>query len=300
MSFEDVRRLWSATYAPEFEIDERIWTRNVIQHPTLAEFLDDDHAVAAIKSTRFEYGGDENRFHLAAFAYDDRAAGQALLKQVTDWLAQQGASVGGPVSLTFGQDSDHIWPGVPLDHAELTDLLSNAGFTTGGEVVDLQRDLAGYEPRDSGCEAPEYRVATGADEAAMFEYFDREFPGRWRFDVMQQFFEDPARVFLWAPDGEVHGHALIQQDGTDHPIGGAVWRTSLGPNWGALGSIGVSVDRRGGGSGGRLLDAALFELSRRGCRETIIDWTGIAALYEKYGFEIRRRYYSATFIPPVP
>jgi GNAT superfamily N-acetyltransferase len=296
MSFEDVRRLWAATYAPEFEIDESIWTRNVVQHPTLVEVFENDHAMAAIKSTRFEYGGDENRFHLAALAFDDRAAGEAILKQVTAWASSQAATV----SLTFGQDSDHIWPGVPVDHSELSELLMGAGFTAGSEVVDLQRDLVGYLPRDPGCDAAEYRVATAEDESGMFEYFDREFPGRWRFDVMQQFYEDPARVFLWAPDGEVHGHALIQQDGTDHPIGGAVWRTSLGPNWGALGSIGVSADRRGGGSGGRLLDAALQDLSRRGCRETIIDWTGLAAFYEKYGFEIRRRYYSATFIPQVP
>ncbi len=295
IEFAEVGPLWEKTYSPSFRIDDEIWRQNMVVHPAVAASLRGPGWIAVLKGPVPEYGGDANRFHLAAIAFDSPDSGQAAAK-----AAVQSATGLGATSLSFGQDGDHIWPGVPHDHPHLIAALESAGFTIGGTVDDLQRDLANYSPRDPAAISPEFRPAGTSDESGLMDYFTREFPGRWRVDVMQQFQENPARVMVWEVDGNIEGHALIQTSDTHHPIGGAIWRNDLGPNWGALGSIGVSARLRGGGSGGRLLDASLLELSRRQVRECIIDWTGLSAFYEKYGFTITRKYQSASLTLATP
>ena len=289
ITFAQARPLWEQTYQPRFWIDEGIWQQNLQNHSAVVATHLADGAFSVVKRPVPEYGGDSTRFHLAAIAFESVASGVAVAM-----AAEREAQELGAQTLAFGQDGDHIWPGVPEEHPHLTEVLEAAGFTLGGTVVDLQRNLADYHPRDSAANSPEFRPAMPCDETALFQYFMREFPGRWRVDVMEQFRENPSRVMVWEIDGTIEGHALIQTSDTHHPIGGAIWRNDLGPNWGALGSIGIAAGRRGNGSGGRLLDASLMELRNRKVAECIIDWTGIGPFYEKYGFAVTRKYHSAS------
>jgi hypothetical protein len=295
IEFAEVAPLWEKTYSANFRIDEEIWQRNMVHHPAVVASLRGTGWIAVLKGPVPDYGGNPGHFHLAALAFDSPAAGQEAVSKAVNKATELGAK-----SLAFGQDGDHIWPGVPHDHPHVIAALESGGFTIGGSVDDLQRDLTGYTPRDAAAISPGLRPAGQSDERGLLEYFTREFPGRWRVDVMQQFHENAARVMVWEVDGAIEGHALIQTSDTHHPIGGAVWRNDLGPQWGALGSIGVSARLRGGGSGGRLLDASLLELSRRQVRECIIDWTGLSAFYEKYGFKITRKYQSASLTLGTP
>lgn len=293
--FADLSRLWAITYADRFRIDEEIWRRNMVDHPAVVASPRGAGWVAVLKGSVTEYGGDATRLHLAALAFNSPDLAETAVR-----AAIHEAEILGAQTLTFGQDGDHIWPGVPDDHPVLTQVLTSAGFQIGGSIVDLQRDLCDYHPRDPGALSLEYRPAQPSDGAALLDYFTREFPGRWRADVMQQFHENPSRVMVWEVNSQIEGHALIQTSDTAHPIGGAIWRNDLGPNWGALGSIGISARLRGGGSGGRLLDAGLIELQHRNVRECIIDWTGIGPFYEKYGFAVARKYQSASLTLVTP
>jgi predicted N-acetyltransferase YhbS len=95
-------------------------------------------------------------------------------------------------------------------------------------------------------------------------------------------------------DGSLVGFAVIQDWRHKRPIGGGVWRMSMGDLWGALGPIGVAASERGHGLGHSLLGSALRDLRDRGVHGCTIDWTGLGEFYGRHGFEITRRYKVAT------
>ena len=160
--------------------------------------------------------------------------------------------------------------------------------------MDLERDLNGYQP--TPFDRAEFRYLRANDLPALTEFFEREFPHRWRYDVIRKFsLEEPgSSVFGMFVNGNLEGFALLQQAGCVCPIGGAVWHRSLGPNWGSLGPIGISEKIRGQGLGGALLDHALGQLAQDGAAQTIIDWTNLIDFYGKYGFEVTRTYRQMT------
>jgi len=195
--------------------------------------------------------------------------------------------------LQFGQDSRHFFPGCPIDYPALSSFLTVEGFSEGGEVVDLERSLIGYENPYPTPQGDEMRAVTASDLPALVEFFDREFPARWKYDTMKKVeIEGPSCVFALFHGSRIDGFALVQDSSNKAPIGGAVWHVSLGPNWGALGAIGVSKEMRGRGSGIALLGCALEYLRDRGVDQCIIDWTGLIDFYGKHGFLPSRRYKS--------
>jgi predicted N-acetyltransferase YhbS len=104
--------------------------------------------------------------------------------------------------------------------------------------------------------------------------------------------EDPTCVFASFQNSKVVGFALIQNKAHRAPIGGAVWRNSLGSEWGALGPIGVAAEYRGIGLGHGTLGKALEHLKGLGVRRCIIDWTTLKDFYGRHGFEVTRNYKS--------
>jgi GNAT superfamily N-acetyltransferase len=193
-------------------------------------------------------------------------------------------------------DQDHLWPGFPIDCDALPQLMAQ-GFEASGGHCDMERDLADYRPLDGSllaladCRATVEPACFG-DLEALDVFLGRVFPGRWRHDTLRkatidQEIEDI--VLLWIGDS-VQGFALTQLERAKRPIGGAVWRPSLGRSWGALGPIGIAPEARGRGLGHALLASALVELRGRGARRTIIDWTTLESFYGAHGFLPTRRY----------
>ncbi|RYG25836.1 hypothetical protein EON82_05640 [bacterium] len=195
-------------------------------------------------------------------------------------------------TLVVGMDSGHFLPGAPTDIAWIEPWLLDNRFSPGGEAVDLERDMLDYDfPASS---LPEERRTVNEEDVVKLDAFlQREFPGRWHYDVMRKVeAEGPSTVISLFIEGDCQGFALLQGEGCTLPIGGAVWRADLGTNWGSLGPIGVSKSLRGQGHGYSLLGSALMELKRRGARRSIIDWTGLVSFYGAHGFVINRRYRS--------
>ena len=124
------------------------------------------------------------------------------------------------------------------------------------------------------------------------KFFEREFPGRWKYDILTKIEKEGTYngIVILLHKGGVHGFASLQDVNSKYPIAGAVWRNSLGPNWGTLGPIGVSQKVRGHGWGGAMLSAGLLELQRRGTKRCLIDWTTLDEFYGKHGFEKTRIY----------
>lgn len=250
-------------------------------------------AFVAVKKSagRLYSGPDIDAAHITALAFTEAEAGVDAMAHVKEILKNRGAT-----KLHFGQDNLHIFPGCPLDAKGLELFLTIEGFEKGSECVDLERDLSGFEalnPSGDGCE---FRPLQEKDRESMLRFFEKTFPSRWRYDVLQSVSNDGIEhsVFGLLVDGHVEGFALLQDQSTANPIGGGVWHNSLGPNWGSLGPIGISKHIRGKGLGGALLGQGLNELKRRGVQRCIIDWTTLVDFYGKFGFQPTRRYAAMT------
>jgi ribosomal protein S18 acetylase RimI-like enzyme len=253
-----------------------------------ASWWDGAQRFVAVKAPASAYpGAPQDRCHLAALVGLEDA-----LDEVSEECRRLGFR-----SVVFGTDHDHIWPGYPQEDTAGLERLMKAGFRVTGRHVDLERDLTGYQAPEASRETlrshgAEARPATNGDIEALDRFLSVAFPGRWRHDTMRKVVEDQEAediVLLWV-DGKVAGFALTQREGVRRPIGGAVWRRSLGPRWGALGPIGLAPEARGQGLGGALLASALERLAQRGARRTIIDWTTLEGFYQRHGFETTRRY----------
>jgi len=233
-------------------------------------------------------GPDKDVAHLSMIAYCESQYGVDLMTDVKLLLSNRGCS-----KLQFGQDTRHFFPGCPTDFPTLSSFLTVEGFIKGGEAVDLERNLMDYSNRFPALEGDELRVLGEKDIPKLVEFFDREFPGRWKYDTMKKVeIEGPACVFGLLHGSRVDGFALIQDWTNKAPIGGGVWHKNLGKNWGALGAIGVAKDLRGKGSGNALLGAALEHQRDKGVDRCIIDWTGLVDFYGKHGFVTTRQYSS--------
>lgn len=294
--------LWNNFHPARYAIDLDILKVNTIDSPTFdwgASMVDIDfdgivRGFVAFKKAPAQHHkvADPDAMHLSGLGFVEPVYGVDLLGEAKKILRQRGVT-----TILFGMDSRHFWPGVPMDFPALNSFLEIEGFHFSGEYFDLERNLSGYQPpKPLPTEDVVFRQLTEDDHASLVRFFEREFPGRWKYDILWKIEKEESyeQITGLIYKGEVHGFAALQEKNTRFPIGGAIWRNALGlDNYGALGPIGVSQAVRGFGWGGALLSAGLMELQRRGCQQAIIDWTTLGDFYGKHGFEKSRLYRSA-------
>jgi len=297
--FDALASLWNSFYPARYRVDADLLRQNTVGCPLFdwgASTMQIENGqvvgfVAIKKSPSTLYWHpDKDQYHLASLAHRDPYIGVGLLEDAKRILIDRGAT-----RLVFGQDSRHFFPGCPEDCRSLADFLMVNGFQASDQAHDLERDMTDYVNHASIPGGDEYRVLTEKDMSSLRMFFAREFPWRWRYDVLSKVeAEGPSCVYGLFRKGHVEGFALLQDWRHRVPIGGAVWRGDLGAQWGSLGPIGISQSIRGQGSGNALLGKALEELRDRGVRRAIIDWTGLVDFYGKHGFQVTRTYSSLT------
>ncbi len=294
--FEALVTVWRQFYPAKYHISEELLRRSTVDSPLfdwgascIAYVGDNPVGFVAIKraASRLYKCADPDAVHLNSIAFDTPDTGLDLLAYTKGVLTDRGHS-----KLVFGQDSDHLFPGCPVDVRMLGSFLLVEGFVGSDQVVDLERDLGDYQNPSKPVKGAEFCVLTKKDLPALDKFLQTTFPGRWHFDTMQKVSAEGIEscVFGLVIKGEIKGFAMIQSFGQKRPVNGAIWNQALGENWGALGAIGVASEVRGKGFGNALLGAALENLKARGVRKCIIDWTGLVEFYGKHGFEVTRTY----------
>ncbi len=219
-----------------------------------------------------------------------RGIGSALLAWAEEWLRAQGCT-----RFRLGGSLHPFAPGYPVELANAAFFLKRGYAARAGDsqVCDLARDLDDWQPtpRTTRGDSITIRPAQRGDELAIRQFFKREFPDRWRFEL-EEFVRERGRwsdyIVLFTERG-VDGFARLTFEDSERPIE-RFYPQRLPRPWGQLGPLGVSKDVRGKGYGGALLDAALSHLRDRGVRGCVIDWTGLVDLYGKFGFKPYRWY----------
>jgi GNAT superfamily N-acetyltransferase len=319
--FDALAELWKGCFIEQYHVDAALLKANTVDSPVFdwgASCIEIDGgkptAFVAVKKSaapKLYKGPDPDQAHLTALAYEDPMVGIDLMAHTKSVLRNRGV-----YKLLFGQDSRHIFPGCPAECTALRDFLIIEGFQEHGEVLDFERDLDSYEPPASSLEslkttaspeggkepqtsaaqvltsAAEVRPVTLEELPLLRIFLNREFPGRWAYDVLAKIETEgrPEMVYGLFVNKACEGFALTQDASHVLPIGGAIWRQSLGDNWASLGPIGVSKAKRGQGYGDALLAATLTGLRERGRRRCIVDWTTLTDFYGRHGFEVSRRY----------
>ncbi|MBS1718628.1 MAG: hypothetical protein JSS72_12950 [Armatimonadetes bacterium] len=293
---ENLNRLWRTVYPRRFWIETDLLADHTLLHPLFlpsASYVATEGeritAFCLVKKNGYGLypGPVPDDAHLSAVAFRNPAAASECLKMAR-------SALGDFKQLRFGQDSGHLWPGAPTTCSLLTQWLASEGFDFGGGIFDCEQDLADYTP-PPGPPAIRVGLLRPPEIPKLDDFFLREFPGRWRYDVMAKVAANgPSCVVVLRDGSKIEGFALIQDETTGPQIGGAVWNLALGKNWCSLGPIGISKHLRGAKRGDALLAAALMELKGRGRRNCIIDWTTLKKFYGGHGFRSSRQYLSAS------
>jgi|CXWL01.1.fsa_nt_gi GNAT superfamily N-acetyltransferase len=300
--FDQLAELWNSFYPAKYRIDAEILRQNSVDShlfdwgASMIETEGDDAFAFVIvkKSAASLYRGpDPDQAHLSAIAFKHPTQAIDLLSASKKILINRGV-----YRIVFGQDSRHFFPGCPLEATSLRDLLMVEGFESGTEQFDLEYDLTNYVEEVALPKDAKVRPIQPEESSVLREFLEREFPGRWRYDVMAKIDLEERSDFvdgLWV-DEKLEGFSFTQDSSHRFPIAGGVWRQSLGASWGTLGPIGVSKSLRGKGYGNALLSESLHGLKRLGVRNCLIDWTTLVDFYGKHGFVPTHSYNSYTLM----
>jgi len=220
-------------------------------------------------------------------AHQRQGFGSALLAWAEDWLWGQGCS-----ACWLGGSLRPFVPGLPVELGTESFFLRK-GYEIVSSVWDLSRDLAGYtsavrRPPSAVCRL---QPAHPGDEATLLAFWQREFPGRWRFEY-QEFLREGGRLsdyMILCSERGLDGACQLTFEDSSRPLD-RFFPYGLPRPWGQLGTVGISQDRRGQGYGAALVDAGLRRLRESGVRGCVIDWTNLVDWYSQFGFTPYREY----------
>jgi predicted N-acetyltransferase YhbS len=295
--FQALTDLWNEFYPEKYHIDVDLLKLNTVESPifdwgvsqvNLRDGKPEGFVAFKRSAAGLFKGPSIDQAHLTAIAYREPKVAVDMMADAKRVLRNRGIN-----KVVFGADSRHFWPGCPADCGAICGFLMVEGFEESGEAHDLECDLSTYEPaRPIPSDFEFRRIGNEEDLVALRVFMEQEFPGRWNHDVFDKIsIEGPENcVFAAFKSNDVLGFALLQDWSHARPIGGGVWRVSLGENWGSLGPIGVAKSERGKGLGHGLLSAALSDLKLKGVKNCIIDWTTLDGFYGAHGFKVSRIY----------
>ncbi len=222
-------------------------------------------------------------------AFQRAGVGSSLLAWAEQWLIDQGCT-----RARLGGSLRTFVAGLPDELGNEAFFRSRGYLHRAGSrsVWDVARNLGSYtspaavRPIDGNA-----RPARPGDDDALLAFLLREFPDRWRFET-QEYLREGGRIsdyMLLQTARGIDGFCrVIFEDSLESLVRFYPYR--LPKPWGQLGTIGISLDRRGRGYGAALLDAGLRRLRDSGVRGCVIDWTDLLDFYGKFGFEPYRRY----------
>lgn len=213
--------------------------------------------------------------------------GSALLKKFEEEVRKTDVT-----KISVGSDIDCFFPGIPNDFDNLTDVFfSKRGYNVSYYTHDLVNHLNKYKILHQHTDKYIYRYAKKSDKDKVLEFFKECFYGRWYYEALEYF-----------DDNDIKEEYLIVLD-KDKVIGflrtnkNLISKISYNVMWSSrfekligLGPLGVNSQYRKQGIASNLIKIALKEAKMNNYSEALIDWTGLVAFYQKYGFETWKCY----------
>ncbi|HOG80310.1 MAG TPA: GNAT family N-acetyltransferase [Anaerolineaceae bacterium] len=220
--------------------------------------------------------------------YQGRGIGSMLLEWAEGWVRAAGAR-----SLRLGASLRPFAPGLPVE-IDAVGFFAKRAFDMSEEHYewDVARSIKDYvTPESLQSIQADARPLKSGEEGELLKFLQREFPGRWHFEV-SEFFREGGRasdfMVLWTEIG-VDGFCWTTYPDSARPLE-RFYMGNLAQPWAQLGPLGVGKGCRGKGLGGALIDAAIRRVQSEGVDGCLIDWTDLLDLYGKFGFTPYRQY----------
>ena len=251
---------------------------------------------------------DHNRGFISLFTAEHDVRGR-LLDFCLDFLGERGAE-----EIRLGGDPQNFLPGLPAEFGgDELDFWQEAGFEAGEPVYDLKRTYGGggYPLQfDFAGDQNHLRIVRCERNLRddLLQFLEREFPGRWHYEarnicrwpaglrdywLLLDTSADEGEEFA-AGDYAVLGFARVNRSDGYYRGPNLNWPGDSGLPEAGVGPLGLAASARGRGLSLPFLDGIFCRLYERGYREIIIDWTELVEFYNKFGFDVRRRYIPLT------
>lgn len=195
-------------------------------------------------------------------------------------------------ALCVGKDIYNFFPGVPTDFDNLTDVwLEKQGF----EGTRYTHDLISYNPVSYPLinKEVEYRVCEEKDKEQLLKFLEKNNWARWVYEAKAYFNnldEEKKDAFLIGTiNNEIISFVRVNSSKTKTVAYNVMWQDRF-TNLGGIGPLGVDSSYRHKEMGRDLVSVAIEELKKRGCKEMMIDWTGLMEFYRLFGFEVWKSY----------
>ncbi len=200
-------------------------------------------------------------------------------------------------TLLVAGEMDNFFSGIPNPTPESKHFFSKHGFVLNDvNHYDLTADVSkidfdSFPIKVNDTDEFVTRPMTQPDIPEIERFFSKEFPGRWKFEIMRHIREggDFNHVLVLCRSTRVIGFCKVF---VSHNVN-SDFNTQLGESWGSLGPIGISEEVRGMGLGNRILRDSLKHLKALGAHNVNIDWTVLKDFYGQFGFVPWRTYLGA-------
>ncbi|WP_435361693.1 GNAT family N-acetyltransferase [Haloarchaeobius sp. DFWS5] len=189
----------------------------------------------------------------------------------------------GITTIRFGVDIRKFLPGLPAAAEVYAPALESVGFERGRELWDLYCDIGSPDARAAMAphlDAPDgvrARRARPEDEVALHAFMEREFDGRWAYQVETNCRLPGGLQDYWLVERDDEVVAFARTGCADSSVLTACvnWLDRWGARYCGLGPIGVAEDERGNGYGLHLIASAMDTFRETGYHHMTID--GVAA-----------------------
>lgn len=213
--------------------------------------------------------------------------GNALLNKYEEEIKKTSVT-----KILVGSDIDCFFPGIPNDFDNLTDVFfSKRGYNVSYYTHDLVNHIESYKPLNKHNDKYTYRYANKNDKDIVLEFFKECFYGRWYYEALEYFDDDDIKeeYLIVIDDNKVIGFLRTNKNLISKISYNVMWSQRFRKLMG-LGPLGVNPKYRKQGIASNLIKIALEEAKKENYSEALIDWTGLVAFYQKYGFETWKCY----------
>ena len=299
---EEITNLWNSNYKAQYHVSSKMIKQKIFDDRDTFKngsfFIEEQGKLIGLivsKINNSELAEYNNCGWVSTILVDKefqgKGYGSKLLKRCEEELLKEGVK-----KIILGGEMDNFFSGIADPDEYKIEFFRKREYTINCENhFDLIEDVSNTDfdsfnvTKNESCELNTI-VYTEEYEKKLGSFFDKTFPGRWEYEIMNYIREgqDYRNVLILLHQDEIIGFCKIfKSEGiTDYDF-------LYGREHGALGPIGIAEDYRGKGVGNRILYDSLNFLKRRGAHNVLIDWTILKDFYGQFGFTPFKTYRSA-------
>lgn len=230
----------------------------------------------------------ENNLYVSLFYVSRKYRNMGVGTKLFDFADE----IKGNKKLIIGKDINNFFPGVPTDFDNLTDVfLEKRGYIG----TRYTHDLIAYKPRyyEKVNKSIDFILCPKERKNELIQFMIENNWGRWAYEA-KTYFESKEDNYSSYIIGVTKENKIVSfvkiNDMTMNNISYNMMWSKRFDSLGGIGPLGVDKLYRHQSIGGDTLSKGIATLLSRGCKNLMIDWTGLMEVYRKYGFEVWKSY----------